>query len=326
MSKQAKMAVFQDGSIMGTIGGGLLEANIIREARQSLNNATPKVVKEELTSEQIEAEGLTCGGVVEIFVEPFTPETDMTVIQAIVQTYADSKTAVIATLVGANVCRKMLVREDGTYAGTLGHEAVNQKIVESALPHLGQSYLETITFDPFQEQTHSMGLRAQMQYRVCFETILPSPTAYLFGGGHVAQHLSKILHFIGFEYVVVDDRKEFLTYTRFPEAKGFVLHEFEHVLKELDLTSHSSYLIIVTRRHTSDLVVLEQALQRDVKYIGMIGSARKITLLWKHLQEQGVRKDVFEKIYAPIGLEIKADTPEEIAISIAAELIKVRRS
>ena len=303
MSKRAKMLVFEDGSIMGTIGGGLLEANVMKEARQVLTSETPKVVKEELTSEQIEADGLTCGGTVEIFIEPFTPHTDMTVIQEIVHAYQESQTAVVATLIGANVCPKLLVREDESVVGTFGHGAIDQKIIEMARPHLGEWYLETMIFDPYQDQAQSMGIRSQMQNRVCFETILPPPTAYLFGGGHVSQHLATILHFIGFEYVVIDDRKEFVTRERFPQAKGFVYHSFEQVLDELTLTPHSSYLIIVTRGHKSDLIVLEQALQADVKYIGMIGSKRKITLMLKHFLEQGVPQEALEKVYAPIGID-----------------------
>ncbi len=326
MSKQAKMLVYEDGSILGTIGGGSFEADIIEQARKVLVSETPKVVKQELTSEQIEADGLTCGGTVEILLEPFTPQTDLTVIEEIVKTSQDAKTAVMVTLVGAKVCPKLLVRDDNTTVGTLGHNAIDRKIVDMARPHLGQPSLETVTFDPFQEQAQSMGIRSQMQNRVCLETILPPPTAYVFGGGHVSQQLAKILPFSGFEYVVIDDRAEFVARERFPEAKGLVRHEFEGVLEDLTLTPHSSYLIIVTRGHQSDLVVLEQALHVDAKYIGMIGSKRKITLMLKHLLEQGVPQETLERVYAPIGLEIGADTPQEIAISIVAELIKVRRS
>jgi xanthine dehydrogenase accessory factor len=134
------------------------------------------------------------------------------------------------------------------------------------------------------------------------------------------------LDFIGFEYVVIDDRQEFLTRERFPQAKAFVLHDFDNVFETLALIPHSSYLIIVTRGHKFDLTVLHQAMRADAKYVGMIGSSRKIKLLFQQLQEQGVEQALLDKVHAPIGLEIEADTPEEIAISIAAELIKIRRS
>lgn len=330
MSKRAKMLVFQDGSIMGTIGGGMLEAGVIKEAKQVLINDTPEIVKVDLTSDQVEAEGLTCGGSVEIFIELFTSETDIAVIDEIEHAYSDSKTAVVATLLNTygshdseaarlskGVSHKIVIREDGTPVGTFGNETVDTKIAQLARPRLGHPCLETMTLDLPQNQA---------RLRIFLETILPAPRAYVFGGGHVALSLSKILHFIGFDYVVIDDRKEFLTRERFPEAKGFVHHAFENVFDELALTSHSSYIIIVTRGHKSDLMVLEQAIRAGVKYIGMIGSNRKVQLLFQHLQKQGMKKGLLDNIHAPIGLEIEADTPEEIAISIAAELIKVRRS
>lgn len=339
MSKRAKMLVFQDGSIMGTIGGGILEADVIEEAKHVLLHGTSKIVKVELTSTQIEADGLTCGGTVEIFIEFFPSETDLSVVDEIIQTYSESRTAVVVTLLNtytsqaadqtevfAGCCHKVVIGDGGTLTGTFEDETIDAKIVELARPQLGQPGLKTTIFDLSQDQSRTLGIWPQTQLRFFLETILPAPTAYLFGGGHVSLALSKILHFIGFNYVVIDDRQEFLTRERFPEAKEFVHHAFENVFDELSLTSHSSYVIIVTRGHKSDLVVLEQAIRADVKYIGMIGSKRKIQLLLQHLQEQGIDQALLDTIHAPIGLEIEADTPEEIAISIAAELIKVRRS
>lgn len=310
MSKRAKMLVFQDGAIAGTVGGGILEAQVIQQARQAIATLQSQFASVDLTSEQIQAQGLTCGGAVEIFLEPFAPGMDLTVIRAIEAVYAASKTAVAGTLLTAGRAATMLCGEDGRFVGSLGSDALDAQFAAFAPPKLGQPFVKTVAFD---------------DARVFVETILPTPTAFIFGGGHVAYFLAHALHFIGFDYVIVDDRADFLTPERFPHAKNFVCRAYEHACDQLDLTPHSSYVIIVTSSHASDLTVLEQAVRRKVKYLGMIGSKRKIGLLFEHLRGQGVSEEALRAIHAPIGLEIGADTPEEIAVSIAAELIRVRR-
>lgn len=310
MSKRAKMLVFQDGAIAGTVGGGILEAQVIQQARQAIAARQPQLASVELTSAQIQAQGLTCGGAVEIFLEPFAPGMDLTVIRAIEDVYAASKTAVAGTLLTVGRAATILCGEDDRIVGSLGSDALDAQFAAFAPPKLGQPFLKTVAFD---------------DARVFVETILPTPTAFIFGGGHVAYFLAQALHFIGFDYVIVDDRADFLTPGRFPHAKNFVCRAYEHVCDQLDLTLHSSYVIIVTSSHASDLAVLEQAVRRKVKYLGMIGSKRKIGLLFDHLRGQGVSEEALRAIHAPIGLEIGADTPEEIAVSIAAELIRVRR-
>jgi xanthine dehydrogenase accessory factor len=325
MSKQAKMLVFSDGSIMGTIGGGSLEARVIREAQYVLNNERAKIVAIELTADQIEAEGLTCGGIVSILIEYFAPQIDLTMLHALTKLYTGSQSAVVATLFHEGVARKMIIPADGTQIGTIGDEAANAQIGQIARARIGKEYHETVSLDVSAETARELGIFPDTQLRVFLESVLPVPTAYLFGGGHIAFHLSKILPLIGFDFVVIDDRQAFANADRFPEAKVCLVHEFAQVFDVVSFHPDASYVIIVTRGHQSDLSVLEQALRTDVKYIGMIGSRRKIHLLFQRLREQGVSQAVLDKVHAPIGLEIGADTPEEIAVSIAAELIKVRR-
>ena len=325
MSKRAKMLVLTDGSIQGTVGGGMVEAQVIEEAQEALKTRSAKIVQIDLTSDQIEADGLTCGGTVEILFECFSPQSDPQVLEAIGQVFARAQTAVIATLLpnaDLSQCaalpqhRKVLIQHDGCLVGTTGSEQLDAAILDVARPKLGQPVLTTCALD----------LTLPNPARVFLETLLPTPRAYLFGGGHISLHLSKILDFIGFDYVVIDDRAEFLTRERFPQAKNLICQSFEHIFDTLTLIPHASYIIIITRGHKSDQMVLMQALRTDAFYVGMIGSRRKIHLMFEHLHAQGVPKITLERIHAPIGLEIRADTPEEIAISIAAELIQVRRS
>ncbi|MDY3954516.1 MAG: XdhC/CoxI family protein [Anaerovoracaceae bacterium] len=148
-------------------------------------------------------------------------------------------------------------------------------------------------------------------------------TAYIFGAGHVAQALEPILRYIGFETVVMDDRAQFANRERYPEAKEVIVGDFEDAFKGIE-TDQDSYIIIVTRGHAADLTVLRQAVTKENAYIGMIGSRGKVKINLDQLASEGVSKKTLDKIYSPIGLEIYSETPEEIAISIAAEMIQVR--
>lgn len=150
--------------------------------------------------------------------------------------------------------------------------------------------------------------------------------AYIFGGGHVAKALEPVLRHIDFETVIIDDRADYANAERFPEAEQtIVCEDFEHCFDEIE-PDEDSYLIIVTRGHKGDLTVLRQALQKPHAYIGMIGSRRKNNLLYDQLRSEGVSQEQLDEVHAPIGLEIGSETPEEIGISIAAEIIQVRAS
>ena len=148
-------------------------------------------------------------------------------------------------------------------------------------------------------------------------------TAYIFGAGHVAYALEPVLRYIGFETVVMDDRKQFANRERYPEAAEVIVGDFEDAFHGMK-PDENSYIIIVTRGHAADLTVLRQAIQQKNAYIGMIGSRIKVEANRRQLEEEGVPKEVLDRVYSPIGLKIHAETPEEIAISVAAEMIQVR--
>jgi xanthine dehydrogenase accessory factor len=333
MSERAKMLVFQDGSIRGTIGGGLLEASAIEEALRLFKSQTPKILDFDLTAEQIEADGMACGGTVKIFLEYFSPEARLEQVQELAHNYSKSESALVATALPAArnepgaACEswKLILTKDGKFSGSSGDKELDRRLLETLREYLNKPVLEVLDIDLSDEESRTIGRTPGHHLSLFLESVLTAPTAYLFGGGHVSQHLATILHYIGFEYVVADDRQEFLSKERFPHAKNFVLCDFANVLEQLDLDSRSSYLVIVTRGHKSDLLVLRQALQRDLKYIGMLGSKRKVKLLLKELRKEGAPPEKLEQVHSPIGLPIGADTLEEIAISIAAELIQVRR-
>ncbi|HHW43613.1 MAG TPA: XdhC/CoxF family protein, partial [Desulfotomaculum sp.] len=173
------------------------------------------------------------------------------------------------------------------------------------------------------------GSRYPQLLQVDGDTFLVEPvssphTVYLFGAGHVAQKVAWLASFVGFRTVVLDDREEFANRERFPRAEEIiVLDDFEHAMKDLPI-GRDSYLVIVTRGHRYDLTVLAQALQTGAGYIGMIGSTGKREAIYRALREAGVTGEQLARVHSPIGLPIGAETPEEIAVSIVAELIKVR--
>jgi xanthine dehydrogenase accessory factor len=160
--------------------------------------------------------------------------------------------------------------------------------------------------------------------RYLVEPVCDFGTVFIFGGGHISQKLAPLARLVGFRVVVLDDRPEFVEPTRFPQADGCILvGSFEHALEEITVDP-DSYLVIVTRGHLHDKTVLAQALHSEAAYIGMIGSRRKRDAIYTELATQGFSPADFKRVFSPIGLPIEAETPEEIAVSIMAELIQVR--
>jgi xanthine dehydrogenase accessory factor len=158
---------------------------------------------------------------------------------------------------------------------------------------------------------------------ILLEPIFSEPAVYIFGGGHVSEQLASLAKKVHFKVVVIDDREMFANRERFPEADEVIVSEFERCFDQLNIDD-SSYIVIVTRGHLYDGFVLEQALKSNARYIGMIGSKKKIRTLYQNLMQKGMTKETLDRVYAPIGIDINSETPEEIAVSIVAELIKVR--
>ncbi len=325
MSTRAKMAVFSDGGIDGTIGGGKLEGNVIRAAMQGMAAKTATLLSFELTDEQVESDGLTCGGAVEIFLYYFDAATSLPFIEALTTIYAQEQSAVVVTVLpgvaGAETStdlhgQRLLLHENGTSTGTTGNPVIDANILRFARPYIGKDALGR----------HDMPCEHGEVAQLFFETIMPRPAVYLFGGGHVAYNLARLLPMLDFDFVVVDDRETFANQQRFPEAKACAAHDFADIASVVTSDVRFTYAVIVTRGHQSDFQVLQQALRLQFAYIGMIGSHRKINVLFEELRRQGISEETLETIHAPIGLKIRADTPQEIAVSIAAELIQIRRN
>jgi xanthine dehydrogenase accessory factor len=220
---------------------------------------------------------------------------------------------------------KMLIREDGSIMGTIGGGCVEADVWTAAREVIDTEKPRHLTFSLGQDAAYDNGLICGGQLDIFVEPVTPEPRAYIFGGGHVSKSISKIANMSGFATVVIDDREAFANKERFPEADETYADEYENVFPKLNISS-SSYLVIVTRGHRDDMRVLRWAVGTPARYIAMIGSKRKTISVVKELVKEGIPREAFEKIFAPMGLEIGAETPEEIAISVVGEMIAVRRA
>jgi xanthine dehydrogenase accessory factor len=219
---------------------------------------------------------------------------------------------------------KMLVRDDGSILGTIGGGCVEAEVWQAARDIMQSEKPQTLTFNLNNNPKYDTGLVCGGTLDIFIEPVLPVSTLYIFGAGHVAWSLYKVARIAGFDVVVTDDREAYANRDRFPEARDVYADEYERVMAQL-APNDSSYIVIVTRGHRDDMRVLRWAAETPARYLGMIGSQRKVITTCKELEQEGIPADKLARIYAPVGIDIGAITPEEIAVSIVAELIALRR-
>jgi xanthine dehydrogenase accessory factor len=219
---------------------------------------------------------------------------------------------------------RMLVREDGSIAGTIGGGCVEAEVWAAAKDVMRVEQPRKMAFNLNHEAAFDAGLICGGTLEIFVEPILPTPVLYIFGGGHVSLAVARTASAVGFAVGVADDRETFANAERFPMA-GEIYTTYEDAFEKIKPNA-SSYLLIVTRGHKDDMRVLAWAVRTEARYIGMIGSKRKVLSVYKALEKEGYSAEEFERVHAPVGLDIGALAPEEIAVSIAAELIAVRRN
>jgi len=219
---------------------------------------------------------------------------------------------------------KMLIRDDDTILGSIGGGSLEAKVRREAIDVIREGRPRVLHFDLTGEELAEEGMLCGGNTDILLEPISAQPTLCIFGAGHISFSISKIAKMVGFKVVVVDNRTEFANTNRFPEADEIFAEDFSKLFSRLKI-NRSSYIVIATRGHQFDEEVLEWAVKTEACYIGMIGSRKKKGALFSHLQSKGISKKLLEGVYAPIGIDINAETPEEIALSIMAEIIKLRR-
>ncbi len=219
---------------------------------------------------------------------------------------------------------KLLVRQDGSMVGTVGGGCVEAEVWTAAREAIETGQPKRLTFNLGQDAAYDNGLICGGQLDIFVEPVFPQPGAFIFGAGHISKSLARIAGLAGFSITVVDDRESFASRERFPDAGQVLAGPYEEVCAKLEV-NETSYLIIVTRGHRDDMRVLRWAVGTPARYIAMIGSKRKVISTVKELEKEGLPREAFERLHAPMGLEIGAVTPEEIAVSVVAEMIAVRR-
>jgi xanthine dehydrogenase accessory factor len=219
---------------------------------------------------------------------------------------------------------RMLVREDGSSLGTIGGGCVEADVWAAAREVMHKEAPRKLLFHLNNEATYDNGLICGGTVEIFVEPILPQPILYLFGAGHVSTAVAKAAQTVGFGVAVIDDREAFANPQRFPMAQE-IFTNYDDAFAKVQ-PNPSSYLVIVTRGHKEDMRVLAWAVRTKARYVGMIGSRRKVLSVYKALEKEGYAMEEFERVYAPMGLDIGALSPEEIAVSIVAELVAVRRN
>ncbi len=309
-----RMLITAEGGIIGTVGGGLLEARVIEKALEILESECGcRFMPFDLNHEDVASMDMICGGQAEIFLDPIPPVSENAEIFSRWNRILEKREkGYFITTIGQGpekmprVCHGIIDGDGLLYGGLpLSQEEVGRIILKAG----GSSSLKV-------DDLHGL--------QVIIEPAQKPKTAFLFGAGHVAKPTAHLCAMTGFWVTVLDDRAEFANAEHFPEAQEIrILESFENAFDDLSIDP-DSFIVIFTRGHLHDRIVLAQALKTEAAYIGMIGSRKKRDSIYKALLNIGFEQKDIDRVHCPIGLPIRAQSPEEIAVSIAAEMIQAR--
>jgi len=297
----AKIFIEEGGKLFGTIGGGCVEAEAWQEAQQILHSGKPTLFHYAMNSQQIEDEGMICGGSVDVLMEPALARHKK-LYESIVSSEKRGERGLVITRFEGSSFAKTLIKASGELMGDeIDKETIAQ--LKDRLNDRKPCLLDGLIVEP----------------------LMPSSTLCIYGAGHISQSISRMAKMVGFRVTVVDDRGDFANRERFPEADDIVVNDFDFVSQHV-LRDGEHYAVIVTRGHKHDAIVLEEVLKVPHRYVGMIGSKRKVHIIYEALKAKGVNENLLAAVHEPIGIDINAETPEEIALSIVSELVRVRGS
>ena len=334
----AKMLVHRGGAISGTVGGGCGEAEVWRSALNVIDTKRPSMVQVDLTEEiAMESQGV-CGGIFDVFVQPWhnnllPGQPGMQDFASAINTSLEGERAVVlVSIIDAGgawrpyIGQQMLVHENSETLGTLKlpdapkgldlqlHESA-QKAIATGKPHI-ETVGATLAVARSDEATNAWA-------EIFIEPFVPNPVLLIAGAGHIAAPLASLAHLMNFSVSVTDDRASFANRERFPTAKQLLVGDIESTLKNYPITPRT-HIVLVTRAHAHDVQGLRAIIDSPATYIGMIGSQRRVWAVFKLLHEEGIPAEKLARVRAPIGLNLGGSTPEEIALCIVAEIIMLR--
>jgi xanthine dehydrogenase accessory factor len=289
-----------------------MEGDVILHAHRLFDSGRPEILTFHLNEDDAEA-GLICGGTLDVFLEPVTRE-HLPLIEQLKSIRDNGEDCILATFLpssGESGWKKILPDTDDA-----------ARTLSMLVPPVMKDADELLR--RLRHRREPQRLRIE-NAELILEPLAGYPSLILFGGGHVSKYISRIAHLAGFRVTVADDREKYTGPQRFPDAVGTQVIDFSDAFRDLTVTP-STYLVIVTRGHRFDEIVLQQALNTPAAYIGLIGSRRKILTTFGHLREKGVSDTALARVSGPVGIDIGAVTAEEIAVSIVAECIHARRN
>jgi len=299
----AKMLVGEGGGVLGSVTiGGCVDAQVIEETADVLDKNRPRLLELNLGDEEAWEIGLTCGGTIEVFVEPLTPELYVKVREHA----ARGGHAAIVTRLDSGA--KLLLLDDGTSEGTLGEAFLDERFAAEAREAMAAGLSRTLVLE---------GVRAFV------EVIAPPAMLLVVGASHVAMPLTTLARTLGYRTVVMDGRPRFATSERFPDVDELRVGIPSEMIREYALTP-SAALVLVAHDYKYDLPVLRHALGTDIGYIGMLGSARRGATILKFLSDEGVTDAQLKRVRVPIRLDLGARSAPEIALAILAEIQAAR--
>lgn len=312
----SKLLVRQDGTFIGTLGGGCVEADAFTAAKIAMEEkAAPEVHNFTLSDELARQDGLVCGGSMEILID--RPQEDPLFnqyTQKINEAYQGGQPIALAVLTkpgrtGARVGSKLLIRQDGSTLGTLGDPNLDLAALEPAS--------EMMDFG------RSGFITGPEKSEMFVEAFTRPPTIVIAGAGHIALSIYRLARFLNYQVIIVDDRPEFANQQRFPEAHEIVLKDFAEGIRDLNITPNT-FIIVATRGHKWDDIALLEAARTSARYVGLLGSKRKAILIYRRLYEEGIPHERIQEIRSPVGLNFGGRTIEEIALSIMSEIEMLR--
>ncbi len=315
MASDAKMVVALDGRQWGTIGGGCLEAGVIEAANEVAHRGEPRFVSHTLTAEAAGDLGLSCGGTAELFLEPIVVSKEMADLYAgVAAAICDRVPLVVYTGMSWDAGPEKAVRYSPAGVGGRG--------IETELVMVGDFEIPDSAADLLRGQATNAYYEEEL---VLAEPLPRNPRLVIFGAGHVGAEIAKAARAVGFHVVLYDDREEFANRERVPWAHEIRVQDFRTLWDTLNI-DEDDYLLTATRGHSFDALVLEHVAESPARYVGMLGSRRKRAVMFRALEAAGVPGAALARVKTPVGLYIGADTPAEIAVSVVAELVRVRRT
>ena len=312
----AKLLIRKDGSGVGTLGGGCVEGDIWFAAKEIMRRHAGPEYRDYFLNEDIAArDGLVCGGTMYFFIDPVRePDTILPIATDIVGAYEGRPPVALATLIkpgskGGTIGSKLFVHQDGSSDGTLGSAELDRLAEETAQRLTDYGMCEHVV--------------AKDGSELFVEAYTSPASLVLMGGGHISKSVAPLAKMLRFRLFVLDDRREFANKERFPDAADVAVADYASGLEQFPITPNTA-VVIATRGHNFDDVALEAAARSPAGYVGLVGSKRKVILIYEELIKRGIPLERLRAIHSPIGLDIHARMPEEIAVSIMAEVIQFR--